>query len=45
MRIDKKLPTDTDKLKSIAEKTDNPQLKRSIEDKLKKIQTDKPVEK
>jgi len=37
MSLDKKLPTDADKLKEVAAKTDNPQMKRAIENRLKTV--------
>ncbi len=43
--IDKKLPSDIDKLKEIANKTDNPQMKRAIEKRIETISNDKIVQK
>lgn len=43
--IDKKLPGDIDKLKEIANKTDNPQMKRAIEKRIETISNDKIVQK
>lgn len=45
MSIDKKLPSDVEKLKEIAEKTDNPQMKRAIESRLKTVERDQTVHK
>jgi hypothetical protein len=45
MSLDKKLPKDSDKLKLIAEKTDNPQMKRAIEDRLKRMSKDNTISK
>jgi hypothetical protein len=44
-KIDQKLPTDVEKLKKIADETDNPQLKRAIETRLKIVEKDKIVKK
>lgn len=43
MSLDKKLPNDIDKLKQIAEKTDNPQMKRAIDKRIETISKDKTV--
>lgn len=43
--IDKKLPTDINKLKEVVDKTDNPQMKRAIEKRIQTISNDKIVQK
>lgn len=43
--IDKKLPDNVDQLKEIANKTDNPQMKRAIEKRVSKIENDNTVSK
>lgn len=45
MNLDKKLPTDVEQLKKIAETTDNFQMKRSIEDRLKRMSQDNTISK
>jgi len=45
MSLDKKLPKDVEKLKELAEKTDDPQMKRAIESRLKTVQRDQTVRK
>jgi hypothetical protein len=45
MSLDKKLPTDADKLKDVAAKTDNPQMKREIESRLKTVERNQTVRK
>lgn len=45
MSLDKKLPNDAEKLKKIAEETDNPQMKRAIENRLKTVENNKTVHK
>ncbi len=45
MNLDKKLPTDVEQLKKIAETTDNFQMKRSIEDRLKRMSQDSTISK
>lgn len=45
MSLDKKLPTDAEKLKEVAAKTDDPQMKRAIENRLKRMSTDNTVSK
>lgn len=43
--IDKKLPNDIEKLKEVANKTDNPQMKRAIEKRIENISNDKIIQK
>jgi hypothetical protein len=45
MSLDKKLPTDAEKLKEAAAKTDNPQMKRAIENRLKTMENNQTVRK
>ncbi len=45
MNLDKKLPTDVEQLKKIAETTDNFQMKRAIEDRLKRMSQDNTISK
>ena len=44
-KLDKKLPKDIESLKAVAEKTDNPQMKRAIEERLKRISKDNTLSK
>jgi len=44
-QLDKKLPNDAEKLKKIAEQTENPQMKRAIESRLKIVDKDQTVHK
>lgn len=41
--IDKKLPNDIEKLKEVANKTDNPKMKRAIEKRIEIIEKYKEV--
>lgn len=41
--IDKKLPDNVEQLKEIANKTDNPQMKRAIEKRIEVIEKNKDV--
>lgn len=43
MNLDKKLPADIEQLKKIADTTDNYQMKRSIEDRLKRMSKDNTI--
>jgi len=43
--LDKKLPINIEKLEKISEETDNPQMKRAIQERLKTISNDKIVKK
>lgn len=43
--LDKKLPSDIEKLKAIAAETENPQMKRAIETRLKIVDRDQTVNK
>lgn len=45
MSLDKTLPNDAEKLKKIADETDNPQMKRAIESRLKNMSKDNTVSK
>jgi hypothetical protein len=45
MSLDNKLPKDIEKLKGLTEKTDNPEIKREIENRLKTVQRDQTVHK
>lgn len=45
MSLDMKLPNDAQKLKELADKTDNPQIKRAIEKRLKTVENDQTVTK
>jgi hypothetical protein len=43
--LDKKLPNNIEQLEKLAEETDNPQMKRAIQERLKTISNDKIVRK
>jgi hypothetical protein len=43
--LDKKLPSDIEKLKAIAAEADHPQMKRAIENRLKTVERDQTVHK
>lgn len=45
MSVEKKSPTTTEKLQKAADKTDNPQMKKAIEERLKTLEKDKTVRK
>lgn len=45
MSLDKQLPSDIEKLRDIAKKTDNPQTRREIESRLKTVEKDQTVHK
>ena len=45
MSLDKKLPKDTQALEEIAKSTDNPQMKRAIENRLKRMSNNNTVSK
>lgn len=45
MSVDKKLPTDAQKLQDISKTTDNHQMKRAIDERLKRMSKDNTVSK
>jgi len=45
MSLGKKLPKDAEQLKEIATKTDDPQMQRAIENRLKRMSKDNTVSK